>query len=122
MFHRSEILLAAWADYRIRRLGVWAAGDENGRSFIRTMFAKALTAAWAKAKRETADAARRAAEYQGPVATIMGAVNLLDAVQKARRVAEIHNELLWQDMGERIDWTAYRSLSAELASLTALTR
>lgn len=119
MLNRSEILLAAWTDYRVRRLGVWAAGDENGRRFIRTMFAKALTSAWAKAKREAADAVRRAAEYQGPVATIMGAVNLLDAVQKARRVAELRNEMLWQEMGVRIDWTAYGAASRELSQLTA---
>jgi hypothetical protein len=119
MLNRSKILLAAWSDYRIRRLAIWAAGDDAGRSFIRAIFAKALTAAWARARREAADAARRAVEYRGPVTTLMGAVNLLDAVQTARRAAELRSEMVWQEMGDRIDWTIYRAASAELDVITA---
>jgi hypothetical protein len=52
MLNRSQILLSAWAAYRLARLGVFAAGDETGnRHFIRSIFARQLRNAWADAKK-----------------------------------------------------------------------
>ena len=78
MLNRSQILLAAWAAYRLARLGVFAAGDETGnRHFIRTIFARQLRNAWADAKKadQQARATREADE---------AAHRFLDAQRNAR--------------------------------------
>lgn len=114
--NRSEILRSAWADYRRdqrRGLGVRRDGP-----FSRKHFAYCLRMAWAVTKERAAKAKADEDRAAAPVATALGAVNLLDAVT-ARRVADLRNEMLWQEMGDRIDWTAYRAASAELARLTA---
>ena len=78
MLNRSQILLAAWAAYRIARLGVFAAGDETGnRRFIRTIFARQLRNAWADAK--TADQRARASREADEAAR-----RFLDAQRNAR--------------------------------------
>lgn len=113
MLNRSEILRSAWSSYRRDVLKGW--GVERNGPFSRSHFAYCLRQAWAVAKDKAAVAA---ALPQGPVAIAMGAVNLLDAVS-AKRAEDIRNELLWQDMGERIDWNRRNDLRAELATLTA---
>lgn len=118
MFDRSQILRSAWAGYaRDKHLNLVPGHFGNpARPFNREHFAYCLRMAWAVAKEVAAKAA--ASEVVGPVATVMGAVNLLDAVAEAR-AAQIRNELLWQEMGDRIDWTARSALKAELAQLSA---
>jgi len=37
----------------------------------------------------------------------------------AARIKALRSEMIWQEHGERIDWTAYRAAAAELATLTA---
>ncbi len=52
MFNRSEILTAAWKAYRVARPCFFATGDETGtRRFLRDLFGKMLTKAWADAKK-----------------------------------------------------------------------
>ena len=114
MFNRSEVLNKAWADYRRdQRMGL---GVRRDGPFSRRHFAYCLRMAWAIAKERAANAKAEADRAAAPVATALGAVNLLDAVTAAR-VAEIDNELLWQDMGDRIDWNARRDLQAERSLL-----
>lgn len=124
MLNRSKILLSAWADYRVRRLGVWAAGDENGRSFIRAIFAKALTAAWAKAKRAAAAVALTetavafvAAERRVHAA----AVAAMDPMSRSARINTIRDELQVLDYAPWGVRTSQRrmNLSTELQLLTA---
>ena len=109
MFNRSEILRAAWAGYRNNHRY-----DGANAPFNRSRLAFEMQLAWAGAKRRAA----AAMPEPGPVATVMGAVNLLDAVT-AKRVAELRSEILWQEMGDQIDWAAYRAAYAELAQITA---
>lgn len=116
MFNRSEILGAAWSDYRRdQRMGL---GVLRNGPFSRKHFAYCLRMAWAVAKEDVANAKAEAERTAAPVATVLGAVNLLDAV-KAARVAQLRNEMLWQEMGDRIDWAAYSAARAEIAKLTA---
>lgn len=128
MFNRSEILRTAWADYRTRRLGVFAAGDENGRRFIRAIFAKALTAAWAEAKAKAADAiraqeaeeiARRfvAAQHRSRVAVCAA----WTPQQRSARIAAIRDELAHLDYapwGIRVS-DKRATLNDELAAIEA---
>lgn len=115
MFNRTEILRSAWAGYaRDARMNLVPGHFGNpSRPFNRAHFAYCLRMAWAVAKEVAAKAAA-----PGPVAIVLGAVKLLDAVAEAR-AAQIRNELLWQEMGDRIDWPTYRALNAELAQLSA---
>ncbi len=116
MTDRSEVLTSAWANYRRdQKLGL---GVRRDGPFSRRHFAYCLRMAWAVAKEDEAAARADAERAAAPVAKVLGAVNLLDAVTAAR-VAALRNELLWQETGDRIDWTAYRAASAELATLTA---
>ena len=115
-FNRATILRDAWAGYQNdKRLNLVPGHFGNpARPFNRAHFAYCLRMAWAVAK----ELAAKAAAPAGPVATVMRSVNLLDAVTAAR-VAEIRNELLWQEMDDCIDWTARGALKAELSRLTA---
>lgn len=108
MFNRSEILRAAWAGYRDNHRY-----DGANAPFNRSRLAFEMQLAWAGAKRRAAPMPE-----PGPVATVMGAVNLLDAVTAAR-AATLRSEIQWQEMGDQIDWAAYRAASAELAQITA---
>lgn len=128
MFNCSEIFRKAWADYRIRRLGVFAAGDENGRQFIRAIFAKALTDAWAEAKAKAADAlraqeteetARRfvAAQHRSRVAVCAA----WTPQQRSARIAAIRDELAHLDYapwGIRVS-DERATLNDELAAIEA---
>lgn len=85
MFDLSQILHSAWAGYaRDARLRLVPGHFGNpARPFNRAHFAYCLRMAWAVAKEVAAKAA--ASEVAGPVATVLGAVNLLDAVTAAPR-------------------------------------
>ena len=113
MFNRSEILRKAWAGYRVNHRY-----DGANAPFNRSRLAFEMQLAWAGAKRRAREAAPNIEPVVGPVATVMGAVNLLDAVTAARATT-LRSEILWQEMGDQIDWAAYRAASAELATLTA---
>lgn len=116
MLNRSDILAKAWANYRrdqLMGLGVARQGP-----FSRKHFAYCLRMAWAVAKEDAASAKAEADRTAAPVATVLGAVNLLDAV-KAARVTQLRNEMLWQEMGDRIDWPTYNAARAEITQLTA---
>lgn len=100
-----SIMTAAWADYRIRRLGVWAKGDENGRSFIRSIFAAALRAVWSKAKKD-ADRAARFAEQrrieEAAEAVRMAAAMALTNDERAHRLHVIAFELAGNYLGREL--------------------
>lgn len=123
-FDRAAIMRAAWAHYHTRRTGVFALGDETGhRHFIRSIFAKALSVAWAEAKKRADTERRLAAAMTDHMAMIAALSNpkLTGSAAKVR-IAEIENELrviefsdAWAiPTGDRV-----RSLRAELAALEA---
>ena len=59
MLNRSAIFAFAWASYRLARPAIFAAGDDTGkRCFVRSLFARMLTQAWAEAKAARAQALR----------------------------------------------------------------
>lgn len=128
MLDRSELLRKAWADYRIRRLGVWAAGDENGRRFIRSLFAKALTSAWSEAKAKAAQGLR-AREVEATAARFIEAqrrrwvevVSAWTPGQRSARIAAIQDELALLDYapwGTRVS-DKRAALTEELAAIEA---
>lgn len=108
MFIRSEILTKAWSDYRrdqrmglcVRRVG----------PFSRKHFAYCLRMAWAVVK-------DRAAKTAASIA-IVRAIARLTCPATLSRIEEIRAELLWEQLGDRINWTAYHALQTELSTLT----
>lgn len=64
-----SLMSLAWRRYHQIRLGVWYSGDEVSRRFIRSIFAKALRAAWVelKASRAQAEHLRAIAADVAPV-------------------------------------------------------
>lgn len=128
MFNRSEILRKAWAAYRVARLGVFAAGDENGkRVFVRPLFARCLRRAWedAKAEASTANAresARLATELQARIRASQADLAARMAPEAlSARIASIRDELNLLDYAPWGVCTSERrrNLGAELSILTA---
>lgn len=100
MFNRSEILRKAWASYRIARMGVFAAGDADGkRRFVRSLFARCLRRSWEDAKTEarssnSREAARLAAELQVRIrASQADLAARMDPMARSARIVEIRGEL-----------------------------
>ena len=108
MFNRTEILRAAWADYR--RDVFQGLGVRRGERFSRKHFAYCLRMAWAVAKDVAAKAtepapAHKAAKVMAPAA--------------AARIQVIAAELEWMEYGDRTDWTKRAALAAETNRLAA---
>lgn len=103
MFNRSEILRAAWAEYR-------ATSELVGRTvFKRSAFARALRSAWKSA--QIAAYARR--EYVAALAEVEAA----KSNPALARTSEIQNELRVMEYSDaRTDWTRHADLRAELAT------
>ena len=131
MFNRSEILRKAWAAYRIARVGVFAAGDENGqRKFVRSLFARCLRRAWEDAKAEarsanSREAARLAAELQTKIdASKRDLAARMNPQARSARIASIRDELTMLDYASLNARTGNRrfELRAELALLETATQ
>lgn len=104
MFNRQNILSKAWAAYRVARLGRFCAGDETGkRCFLRPLFARCLTAAWADAKADARsanarEAARIAAQLQASIrASQADLAARMDPMARAARIASLRDELTLLD-------------------------
>ena len=109
MFNRSEILTKAWADYRRdQKMGL---GVRRDGPFCRRHFAYCLRMAWAVTK-------ERAAKAAAPAALVPAKRPITCPATRAR-IEEIRAELLWEQLGERINWTAFHALQSELSTLTA---
>lgn len=108
MLDRSEIFRKAWADYRRDEFKGW--GVRRGEPFNRKHFAYCLRMAWAVAK-------DRAAKAEAPAPSPKPTKALTPSA--AARAGEIRSELEWLQYADRLDWGAYRELSAELARLAA---
>ncbi len=128
MFNLSELLRKAWASYRIARVGVFAAGDENGkRRFVRSLFARCLRRAWADAKAEARSAnsrevARLAAELQTKIdASKRDLAARMDPQARSARIASIRDELRMLDYAPWGVRTVQRrhDLGAELSLLNS---
>lgn len=128
MFNRSEILRKAWASYRIARVAVFAAGDQNGkRVFVRALFARCLRRSWEDAKAEarsanSREAARVAAELQTKIdASKRDLAARMDPMARSARITAIREELQVLDYAPWGVRTADRrsNLGAELEMLVA---
>jgi hypothetical protein len=128
MFNRSEIFCKAWAAYRIARVTVFAAGDENGkRAFVRALFVRCLRRAWEDAKAEARsanarEAARLAAQLQVRIAASQRDLAArMDSQARSARIASIRDELRMLDYAPWGVRTSDRraNLSAELGILQA---
>lgn len=126
MFNRSEILRKAWATYRVARVGVFAAGDTNGkRVFVRALFARCLRRAWGDAKVEarsanSREAARLAAELQDKIAASQRDLAARMAPEaRSARIAAIRDELTVLDYAPLGVRTSHRRmhLGSELSVL-----
>lgn len=128
MFNRSEILHKAWASYRVARVGVFAAGDENGkRVFVRALFARCLRRAWDDAKTEarsanTREAARLAGALNAKIATSQRDLAARMAPEaRSARISAIRDELQVLDYAPWGVRTVQRrhDLGAELSVLNS---
>lgn len=126
MFNRSEILRKAWASYRIARLGRFASGDETGkRRFLRPLFARCLSTAWANAKAaarsaNSREAARIAEQLQASIrASQADLAARMDPMARSARIASLRDELTLLDYAPWGVRTSDRrsNLSAELRLL-----
>lgn len=100
MFNRSEILLKAWASYRLARPAFFAKGDTaDKRMFLGHLFAKMLVRAWDEAKKaaravvDTA-AAFVAAERRANATRIAS----MDPMARSARIVAIREEMLVLDV------------------------
>lgn len=126
MFNRSEILRQAWASYRVARLGVFAAGDDNGkRVFVRSLFARCLRRAWDDAKAGARSAASREAARLAAALNVRIAASQRDLAARmepearSARIAALRDEMATLDYapwGVRTR-TRRANLGAELAIL-----
>lgn len=126
MFNRSEILRKAWASYRVARVGVFAAGDKDGkRVFVRSLFARCLRRAWDDAKVEARsanarEATRLAALLQASIrASQSDLAARMTPEARSARMASLRDELTLLDYapwGVRTT-TRRTELRAELAIL-----
>lgn len=126
MFHRSTILRKAWAAYRVARVGVFAAGDVDGkRVFVRSLFGRCLRRAWADAKAEARsanarEATRLAEQLQASIrASQVDLAARMDPMARAARIASLRDELTLLDYAPWGVRTSDRrsNLSAELRLL-----
>jgi len=125
MFNRSEILRKAWASYRVARVAVFAAGDENGkRVFVRSLFARCLRRAWDEAKK----AARTVVDTVAAFVTAQRRVQVAAAaamapMARSARIVEIRSELQVLDYAPWGVRTGQRrsDLGAELSLLQTAT-
>ena len=118
----------AWKRYRRMRLGIYLPGDAMRRRFIRSIFAKALRAAWQEAKANARHAKimhQREAEASAGLATHAlahaAAAAALSSAERLRRIGALREELrllpyrpLSVDIGNRGS-----QLIAELTALEA---
>lgn len=99
-FDKRAIMKAAWTGYRKM------AREMRETAFNPQRFVFELQLAWRTARREA----------ERKVLAAAPAVLVPEVMKKpeGRRAEEIRNELLWLEMGERIDWARHRELSIEL--------
>lgn len=126
MFNRSAILTAAWKAYRVARPCFFATGDETGsRRFLRDLFGKMLTKAWADAKK-----AAQHADHQATVRAFVEAQRRV-AIAKASamepgarnaRIAAIRDDieiLQYAPLGVRVSQKR-AALTDEFSALTVV--
>lgn len=101
MFNRSEIPAFAWKQYRsaVKR------GLVGKNGFDRKGFGYYLRFAWECAKATVAQAKREAIRAAGRIIS--------------ERETVLRNQLLGIECAERMDWTAYNAVNAELSQLRA---
>lgn len=100
-FDLAVIMRTAWGRYRTYRLGVFAAGDDTGhRCFLRAIFAKALAAAWAEAKKALDASCRRQREQELARqlverlhATRAARIAMMTTQERAARLSGVKDEL-----------------------------
>lgn len=104
MFNRQNILNKAWAAYRVARVGVFAAGDVDGkRVFVRSLFARCLRRAWDDAKADarsanSREAARIAAQLQASIrASQADLAARMSPQARSARIAALRDELTLLD-------------------------
>jgi hypothetical protein len=126
-FDHAAIMRAAWTHYHLRRMGVFAAGDETGhRHFILSIFATALSISWAEAKKR-ADTERRLAAAIAEHVAIVAEISAPKFTGPAAvaRIAAIENELRvieYSDAWSIPTGARERHLRAELNGLRAAQR
>ncbi len=112
MVNKSEVLSSAWADYRRdSRMGRIAGQGRKG-PFSRRHFAYCLRMAWQVAKERAAKAAVQKAQEEVAARAVVSF-----RIPSVREV-ELQQQLWFIECAERMDFTAYSSLSAELAQLS----
>ena len=109
MVDRRQILVVAWASYRLARPAIFAAGDEGDkRRFLRPFFAKMLTRAWAEAKRaeatKTAEtiAAELDVRLQAKRAATIAAMAPADRSARLSHIADEIHMLDYAPLGVRL--------------------
>lgn len=114
---KSQLLSAAWKSYRLARPCFNAAGDVGTKfTFLRDLFAKMLSKAWADAKKVAATAQALVAAQARITADKVAA---LPAGERSVRISKIRDELVTLDYAPLGVRTAYRrrDLTAELYAL-----
>jgi hypothetical protein len=118
MYNRSEILLKAWASYRLARPTISAMGDVGSkRVFLRDLFAKMLRRAWDDAKKAARTlndiaVAFVAAQHRAQVAAVVA----MEPMARSARIVAIRSELQVLDYAPLGVRTSHRrhDLGAEL--------